>query len=37
MQHPTKHQLYSHLPPISKTIQDEQNMRDTTGEAKTNF
>ena len=21
-QHPTKHQLYSHLPPITKTIQD---------------
>ena len=32
-QHPTKQQLYGHLPPIMKTIQlDEPDMRDTAGE-----
>ena len=35
-QHPTRHQLYSHLPPITKTILDEPDMQDTTGEARTN-
>ena len=32
-QHPTKHQLYGHLPPITKTIKDEPDMQDTAGEA----
>ena len=32
-QHPTKQQLYDHLLPITKTIQ---NMRDTAGEVGTN-
>ena len=31
-QHPTRHQLYGHLPPISKTI-----MQDTAGEAWTSL
>ena len=32
-QHPTKQQLYSHLPPITKTIQiDEPDMQDSAGE-----
>ena len=35
-QHPTKQQLYGHLPPITKTIQDEPNMRDTAGKVKSN-
>ena len=36
-QHPTRHQLYGHLPPITKTIQiDEPDMQDTAGEAGTN-
>ena len=35
-QHPTKQQLYDRLPPISKTIQEEQDMRDTAEEARTN-
>ena len=34
-QHPTKHQLYGHLPPITKTILDESDMQDTDGEAGT--
>ena len=33
-QHPTRWQLYSHLPPISQTIQDKQDMRHTAGEKK---
>ena len=36
MQYYPKQQLYGHLPPISKTIQDEQYMQDTAGEEKTN-
>ena len=32
---PTRHQLYGHLPPITKTIQDEPDMQDTAGEAGT--
>ena len=33
-QHPTRHQLYNHLPPITETIKlDEPNMQDTAGEA----
>ena len=36
-QHPTSHQLYGHLPPITKTIKlDETDMQDTAGEAGTN-
>ena len=35
-QHPMKQQLYSHLLPISKTIQDEQDMWDTAREARMN-
>ena len=36
-QHPTRHQLYGHLPPITKTIQlDEPDTQDTAGEARTN-
>ena len=36
-QHPTKQQLYGHVPPISKTSKlDEQNMQDTAGEGWTN-
>ena len=36
-QHPTRHQLYSHLPPITKIIQDrDPDMQDTAGEAGTN-
>ena len=35
-QHPTNHQLYGHLPPITKTIQVRRaNTRDTAGEART--
>ena len=34
-QHPTRHQLYGHLPPITKTKLDEPDMQDTAGEAKT--
>ena len=35
-QHPTKHQLYGHLPPISKLSKlDEPDMQDTAGEAGT--
>ena len=34
-QHPTKHKLYGHLPPIMKTIKDEPDMQDTAGEAGT--
>ena len=30
-QQPTKQQLYSNLPPILQTIQDEQNMQGTAG------
>ena len=34
--HPTRHQLYSQLPPITKTIQlDEPDTQDTAGEAGT--
>ena len=32
----TKQQLYGHLPPISKTIQFRQDLRDTTREARKN-
>ena len=33
---PTKHQLYGHLPPITKTIQVRStDMQDTAGEAGT--
>ena len=36
-QHPTRHQLYGHLPPITKTIKlDEPDTQDTAGEARTN-
>ena len=35
-QHLTKQQLHGHLPPITKTIKDKPNMRDTTGEVRTN-
>ena len=35
-QHPTKQQLYGHLPLISKSIQDEQDKRETVREASTN-
>ena len=34
-QHPTKHQLYGHLPPITKTKSDEPGTQDTAGEAGT--
>ena len=34
-QHPTKQQLYGHLPPITKTIKDDSVMQDTAGEAGT--
>ena len=30
-QYPPKQQLYGHLPAISKTIQDERDMQDTSG------
>ena len=33
---PMKQQLYGHLPPISITIQDKQDMQDTAREAKMN-
>ena len=33
-QHHTRHQLYSHLPPITKTKLDEPDMQDTAGEAR---
>ena len=35
LQHPTRHQLYSHLPSITKTIQVKHDMQDTAGEAGT--
>ena len=36
-QHPTRHQLYGHLPPITKTIKlDEPDTQDTAGETRTN-
>ena len=36
-QHPTRHQLYGPLPPITKTIQVRQpDTQDTAGEARTN-
>ena len=36
-QHPTRHQLYSRLPPITKTIQVRRTrQQDTAGEARTN-
>ena len=31
MQHPTRHQLYGHQPPIKKTKLDEPDMQDTAG------
>ena len=35
-QHPTRHQLYGHLPPITKLSKlDEPDMQDTAGEART--
>ena len=37
-QHPTKQQLYGHLPPIMKLSKlDEPDMRDTAGEVGTNL
>ena len=36
MKHPTKQQLYGYIPPISQTIQDKQNMRDTAAEVRMN-
>ena len=33
-QHPTRLQLYGHLPPITKTIQVRRTMQDTAGEGK---
>ena len=33
-QHPTKQQLYGHLPPISQTIPDKQNMLGTAREVR---
>ena len=36
-QHPTRHQLYGHLPPSRKLYKlDEPDMQDTAGEARTN-
>ena len=35
-QHPTKQQLYGHLPPITKSKLHEPNMQDTSGEVGTN-
>ena len=36
-QHPTKNQLYGHLPPITKTIKlDKPDTQDTAGEAEMN-
>ena len=36
-QHPTRHQLYGHLPPSRKVFRlDEPDMRDTAGEAEMN-
>ena len=36
-QHPTRHQLYGHLPPITKLFKlDEPDMQDTAGEAEMN-
>ena len=36
-QHPTRHQLYGHLPPIIKLYKlDEPDTQDTAGEARTN-
>ena len=35
-QHPTRHQLFGHLPPTTKTILDEPDMQNTAGEARTN-
>ena len=35
-QHPTRHQLYGHLPPIKLFKLDEPDMQDTAGEAGTN-
>ena len=34
-QYSTRHQIFGHLPPITKTIQDELDMQDTAGEART--
>ena len=36
-QHPTKQQLYSHLPYILQAIQDEQDMLGTAGELRMNL
>ena len=37
-QHPTKQQLYGHLPPFTKTIKvDEPDMQDTAREAGTSL
>ena len=36
-QNPTKQQLYSHLPPISQTIQTKQNMQGTAREVRINL
>ena len=36
-QHPTRHQQYGHLPPITKLFKlDEPDMQDTAGEAEMN-
>ena len=34
-QHPTKQQLYGHIPPITKTKLDKPDMQDTAGEVET--
>ena len=37
-QHPTRHQLYGHLPPSRKLYKlDEPDTRDTAGEARTSL
>ena len=35
-QHPTKQQIYGHLPPISYTKEDKQQMWDSAGKVRTN-
>ena len=34
-QHPTRHQLYGHLPPITKTIKFRRTIQDTAGDPRT--
>ena len=36
-QYPTKKQLYGHFPPISQTIQDEQDMLTQLGKQKQTY